>query len=97
MEIGIWTRAGQALDHRQHAAQLLLLGQRVGARPGRLAADVDDVRAVGRHPHARLDGAIDVVEEHAAVGERIGGDVEDPHHEGARAQLERGFPGSGTV
>ena len=41
---------GQGLDHRDDAAQLLGLGDRLGAGPRRLAADVEDVRA--RRPRA---------------------------------------------
>src|SRR5262249_2216325 len=39
---------------------------------------------------AGLDRAVRV-EIQAAVGKAVGGDVEDPHHQGPRAQLER-FP-----
>jgi hypothetical protein len=74
-----------ALHHRQHTTKLLLRGQGLGARAGRLAADIDDVRPLGLHPHAGLDGAIDVVVQHAAVGEGVGRDVEDAHHESTGA------------
>ena len=37
------------LDHREHTPQLLLGIKRRGTRPGGFSADVDDVRAIGRH------------------------------------------------
>ena len=45
--------AGDALDHREHAPQLLVHRHRVGARPRRLAADVDDGRTLLHQPRAR--------------------------------------------
>ena len=57
MEIGIGHARRQALDDRQHPAQLLGFADCRRARPRRLAADVDDVGAVGRHTDAGLDGA----------------------------------------
>ena len=35
--------AGQRLDHRDHPPELLGGGDRLGAGPGRLTADIDDV------------------------------------------------------
>ena len=51
----------------------------VGARAGRLAADVEHVGARGDQREAVRDGGVGV-EEAAAVGERVGGDVDDAHH-----------------
>ena len=73
---------GQALDHRQHPAQLLVGGHRLGAGPGRLAADVEQVGARGHEGQAVRDRGVGV-EEAAAVGERVGRDVHDAHHRGA--------------
>ena len=58
--------------------------------PSKIATN-GHVGPFGRHPHARLDGPLDIVEQDAAVGEGIGGDIEDAHHQGSRAKLER-FP-----
>ena len=76
------------LDHgRQHGLQprqFLLEGDGLGAAvgPGGFGADVDDVGAFLDHPLGMLerDGRI---EELAAVGEGVRGDVEDPHDDGA--------------
>ena len=54
---------------------------RAGA--GRLAADVDDRRARGDQRQPVFDGTV-TVEVSAAVGERVVGDVDDPHHLHAR-------------
>ena len=74
--------ASQALDHRQHPAQLLGVVDRLGAGPGRLAADVEHVGARRHQREAVGDRGVGV-EEAAAVGERVGGDVHDAHHRGA--------------
>ena len=50
-----------------------------GAGPGRFAADVDEVGARRPQLEAVPDGVV-VVEEPAAVGERVGRDVEDAQH-----------------
>ena len=71
---------GQRLDHRDDPAQLLGLVDRRGAGPGGLAADVDHVGALGDQAPAVGDGGVGV-EEAAAVGERVGGHVEDAHDE----------------
>ena len=75
-------------DHRQHAVDLDLRGDRLRAGPRRLAADVDHRRAVLRHLHRRVH-RLGVIEMHAAVGEGVGGHIEDAHHErgGAEGQL----------
>ena len=46
----------EPLDHRHDAAKLLVLRHRIGARPGRLAADVDQVGALASQPLAVGDG-----------------------------------------
>ena len=61
----------------------------VGARPGRLTADVDHVRAFGHHLAAATHGIVEV-EVEAAVGERVGCDVQHAHHKGEHAsRVER--------
>ena len=47
------TRCREPLDHRHHPPQLLVGRHRLGARPRRLPADVDEVRPLGRHALAR--------------------------------------------
>ena len=78
---------GQRLDHRQHPPLLLGRLDRLGARPGRLAADVDDGGPRGEQVQPVGDGARRL-EPASPVGERIGRDVDDAHdlrlHEGAR-------------
>ena len=77
---------GQAFDHRDHAAQLLLQRHFLRAGAGGLAADIKEVGALGgqlqRMRHRRIGAGVV-----AAVGERVGSDVDDTHHPGA-VQLE---------
>jgi hypothetical protein len=76
-------RRREPLHDRKHPPQLLLLGDRLGARTGRLAAHVEDRRALGRQPPPVLDGRVRV-EEQAAVRERVGRHVDDAHdHRGS--------------
>ena len=60
-------------------AQLLLGRHRLGARPRRLAADVEQHRA-GALELARVLDRCARVEVQPAVGERVRGHVDDPHH-----------------
>ena len=73
----------EPLEHRHDAAQLLVERHAVRAGPRRLAADVDDRRALREHP-PRRSGRDVRVEVHAAVGERVGRHVDDAHHGRAR-------------
>ncbi len=75
-------------------AVLLLLGadgivgaEFLGAGAGGFAADVDEVGALIEHGEGVLDGGVRV-EKRAAIGERVGGDVEDAHDEGALAEWQ---------
>ena len=83
-------RGGQLADHRHHAGQLL--GDQGPGRPGagRLAADVEQVGALLEQLEAVGDrvggGGVP-----AAVGEGVGGDVDDAHH--ARAPERHGQGG----
>ena len=54
-------------------------GHRLGPGPARLAADVEQVGAFVDQPRACSTAAVGV-EDPAAVGEAVGGDVDDPHH-----------------
>ena len=64
---------------------------RLGARAGRLAADVDDRGALGRQPAALRERGLGV-EVAAAVGERVGRDVEDADERAPRIALGRAAP-----
>ena len=77
-----------ALEHRRDATPLLRVRQRPGPGPRRLAADVEDVGAVGDHP-GRVGNRDVRIESLTAVGERIGRDVDDRHHERTLAESER--------
>ena len=55
-----------------------MLGHRVGARAGGLAADVEQVGALERQAQAVPDGGV-AVQERAAVGERVRRDVDHAH------------------
>ena len=56
--------------------------------PGRLAADVDDVGALGDHLEPAGDGRV-ACRRRPAVGEGVGRDVEDPHDQGASSARGR--------
>ena len=88
----------EPLDHRPNAAQLLLRRDGLGARAGRLAADVQDVRTVVDHL-GRMRHRGGPIEEPSAVGERVRGDVQDPHDERALGAVERTIadPPDGTA
>ena len=73
---------GQAADDGDDPAQFLVLVDPGGAGAGGLAADVDEVGALGDEVEAVLDGGRGV-EPAAAVGEGVGGDVDDSHDRAA--------------
>ena len=75
--------AGKLLEHRQHASALLLERDAARARTRRFAADVDEVGAFVHQP-ARVGERRARGGETAAVGKRIGSDIDDPHDKGAR-------------
>ena len=68
----------QPFDDRDDARELLLDRHRLGARPRGLAADVDDVGALGNQAPAVRDGLGGVVEL-PAVREGVGRDVDHAH------------------
>ena len=68
----------ERLDDGEHARELVLGVHGLGARAGRLAADVEQVGALAREPPALGDGRVGV-EERAAVRERVGRHVDDAH------------------
>ncbi len=73
----------EGIDQRDHPRELVGFGDRRRAGTRRFAADVDQVRAV-RAQAARVVERAGDVEIPAAVGERVGSDVDDAHHQRAR-------------
>ena len=69
---------GERGDDGHHAGELLLDRDRAGAGARRLAADVEDGRALGDELAPVRDRRV-AVEPLAAVGERVGRHVEDAH------------------
>jgi hypothetical protein len=76
----------ETLNDWQHPAALLGRRNPQGARSGGLTADVHQVGALRHQGDARRDRQLRL-DESATVAERIGGDVEHPHHQ--RAALVR--------
>src|SRR5665647_1731435 len=87
---------GEPGHHRDDPVELLLSADPDGPGPGGLTADIDDVRAVGRQCEATRDGPVRAVPL-TAVAERVGRDVEDPHHEATRDRGQRAGERSRTV
>lgn len=73
---------GEAADDGDDAAELFLLVDAAGAGAGGLAADVDEVGALGDEVEAVFDGGRGV-EPAAAVGEGVGGHVDHAHDRAA--------------
>ena len=69
-------------DHGHDAPDLLFLGDRVGAGAGGFSPDVYDAGPLVEHGGGVLGRGFGV-EEVAAVGEGVGGDVEDADDDGA--------------
>src|SRR5688572_5302244 len=82
------------LEHRQDPVELLLLGDRLGAWPRRLAAQVDDVRAFSGET-ARVSDRLVGAQEAAAVGKGIRRDVHYAHQQGL-LQIKKKSPGLKT-
>jgi hypothetical protein len=75
--------ARQPLDDRDDPTELLVDRRAQRSGPGGLAAHVDQVGPARGQVDPVGDGAV-VVEVAPAVGERVGRDVEDAHHQAAR-------------
>ena len=77
---------GETLDHRKHAGDFFIGANLRGAGPCRLATDVENVRALGDHDPGMGEGGL-----HRgvapAVGEAVGRDVEDAHHQRTLAEV----------
>ena len=68
-------------DHRHHAFHLVAFPDQAGARARRFSADIDDRGALSGHVRA-CRGSRLRVGELPAVGEAVGGGVDDAHHLG---------------
>jgi hypothetical protein len=85
----------RVLDRGDRALDLVAFPHRRRARAGALAADVEDCGAGLVHRRGVGFGFLGIVEELAAVGEAVGGDVENAHDlrlvepDRARAELQR--------
>ena len=81
-------RLAQAADHREHARQLDVGRDGIRPRAGRLAADVEQVGAVGDERDAARDRGpgIQVL---AAVRERVGRHVDHAHHRRGREPIRQ--------
>ena len=79
--------AGEQLEHRHDAAQLLVERDGLGSRPRRLAADVDERGAFGEQPPRASPPRRAGSRLSPAVREAVGRDVHDAHHRGARPTL----------
>ena len=77
----------QPFQHRQHPAQFLGFVNGRCPRPRRLAADIEDVGALLHHAE-RIRHRAGRIEALAAIGKRVGRDVDDRHDERARAKKE---------
>src|SRR5207245_12549 len=70
---------GQRTDYPTDPAPLLIRSHGIRSGSSRLTAHVDDIGPVFHHLETMTEGLFRI-EVAPTVGERIGGDVEDPHH-----------------
>jgi hypothetical protein len=82
-------RGGEGLDDGDDARQLLVRWHALRSGAGGLAAHVDEVGSLRVHLEAVGHRPV-TVEEEPAVGEGVGGDVEDAHDERAIQAREAG-------
>ena len=84
------------LDHGNDAVEFFLFGDVGCARTRGFAADIDDVRTIPGHRLGPAHGRV-APDKSAAVRERVGCHVEDPHHRGdVEPQLTEGDQCSGA-
>ena len=87
-------RRDNRLDDRNDTVEFFLLGDIGRTRARGLAADVNDRSTVPRHSLGLPQRGV-TARKPAAIRERIGGDVEDPHYRGEveckRADGQHGF------
>ena len=81
-------RTAQLLNHGNDTPQLFIFRHRLSARPRRLAADVENRRAIARHLQPMLDRFAGI-EKLSAIGKRIGRDVKHAHDQGAAREIDR--------
>ncbi len=77
----------QALQNRNQPPQLLGFGNARRTRPRRFRADVDDVRAFLFELNGAREGPVWILIL-AAIGKRIGGDVQNAQNESSLSQLD---------
>jgi hypothetical protein len=82
----------QLLQHRHEPPQFLASVYALRPRSRRLGADVDDVCSLTLHLHGASHGRVRICEV-AAIGERVGRDVQDAHDQCAFAEREFVVPG----
>ena len=70
--------ADEALDNGHDAVQLFVQGYGIGARPGELAADIEDVGSLFLEPKGMSDGGL-CGGELPRIGKAVRGDVDDAH------------------
>jgi hypothetical protein len=75
------------LDDGNDAIDLGLCRDGLCSRTCRLAANIDHRRAIRLHLQRRMN-RLGVIEVHAAVGEGVGGDVEDTHDGGGAGNVQ---------
>ena len=84
-EDGIGPCLENRLQHRQHARLLFRGGDGDGVGAGGFAAEVEDAGAVVEHVERMFESGGNVLEP-AAIGKRVGRDVENPHEQRPRAE-----------
>ncbi len=90
-EDGLGAGGADGFEDGKEAGLLFGGGESGGVGAGGFGTDVEDVGAAIEDIEATLDGGVEG-EELAAIGEAVGGDVEDAHDEGAIAERQ----GAGT-
>ena len=79
---------GEAFDHRHDARQFLALVHAFGTRPGRFAADIEDIGPFGRELQPMGDGLLGCGVA-AAIRETVGRHVDDTHDQGPGGRRSR--------
>jgi len=88
-EDGLGALLQDGLDDGEDAGLFFFGGERGGVGAGGFAADVEDIGALVEHGDGLGEGSFGGVlggVEVTAVGEGVGGDVEDAHDEGSPAE-----------
>ena len=86
-ENGVRALAVKSFEHGQEALLLFGSGERCGTGAGGFGSDIEDVGSGVEQMEPARDGDVGC-EEAAAIGEGVGGDIEDGHEAGALAEIE---------